>query len=311
MVFVHPQTAALISKIKAMGAPPMSDLSVEQARAMLDQLPAMMDWSAPDIAKIIDTTAPGPAGRVPVRIYQPTPGETAARPVFVFFHGGGWYGGSIASHHPLCAWIAHQLQMTLVSVGYRLGPEHPFPAFTDDCVAVTQWVASSPTEIGHPIDGIVVGGDSAGGNLSAAVAVDLRGRVNLRAQFLIYPATDISKTYPSEIEFSTGYFLEKADVDLCKVRASPKPEDWHHPRLSPLLAADLSGLAPAVIVGVGLDPIRDQARAYAAALIQAGNRVSYHELPGLIHGCFCMRKELPVAQEALVVLLNDLRSIML
>jgi acetyl esterase len=262
-----------------------------------------------DLAEIKDLVIPGPHGHsIPARLYRSTLAADPA-PVLVFFHGGGWVIGDIPIYDSLCAEIASVLNMAVVSVDYRLAPEHRFPAATDDCVAAAQWVAASPAEIGHPVTGIVPAGDSAGGNLAAVISQELAGKlpVPILAQWLIYPATDMTTTGGSMAEFANGYLLTADSMAWFNSHYMPEGADLAHPRASPLFADSLEGQPPTLVFTCGLDPLRDQGRAYAGRLIAAGVRTIFREAKGQIHGSVTLRAVIPSAQDDLHACLRDLK----
>jgi acetyl esterase len=210
----------------------------------------------------------------------------------VFYHGGGFVIGDLDSHASFTAEMARTLDLPVIAIDYRLAPEAPFPAAPDDCEAATRWIADSPSEIGRAITSLILCGDSAGGNLAIVTAAALRdtpARAPVIAQLAFYPATDASKDYPSYSEFAEGYLLTKASMDWF---LNAYQGEVTHVRSSPLLG-DLSGMPPAVVVTASLDPIRDQGRAYAAALAQAGVPVVFREAKGNIHGFITLRKATP------------------
>jgi len=232
----------------------------------------------PTVATIEDRTISGPAGPVPVRIYEPM--TLRPRPVLVYLHGGGWMIGDIDSHDGHARRIASRVGATVVNVGYRLSPEYPFPAGYDDCLAAILWTVGHQRLLGG--DGrVAVGGDSAGGNLAAALCLEMRDRgAALAAQFLLYPAVNL--TPAGDLGDAT---------DLGYVRSSylgGRPELATDPRVSPLLAPDLSGLPPAVIGVAEFDQLRHDGYRYAAALRAAEVEVIFHDGPGMIHGFFGM-----------------------
>ncbi|WP_143965569.1 alpha/beta hydrolase [Gordonia zhaorongruii] len=258
----------------------LCDLPVEQARVAFDRLGASSGLPPVEIADISDRTVPGPAGEIPVRVY--TPEGTGPFPVLVYFPGGGFVVGTPDSTHGPCTVWAKQIGAVVVSVNYRKGPEDPFPAAVDDAIAVTRWVAGNAAEIGADPARVAVGGDSAGGNLATDVAIDARDNdgPSLAAQVLIYPATDISKAYPSLHENGTGYFISKNLLRWFGANYRADPLDW---RASPMLLDDLSGLAPAFVVTAEYDPLRDQGEAYAQRLAEAGVDVQARRYDGQIH----------------------------
>ncbi|MBC7506777.1 MAG: alpha/beta hydrolase, partial [Sandarakinorhabdus sp.] len=225
---------------------------------------------------------------------------TEAAPVLVFYHGGGWVIGNIEVYDSLCAEISRILNMTVVSVEYRLAPEHVFPAATEDCLAATAWVASSPAEIGHPVTGIVPAGDSAGGNLAAVVSLNQHGKlpVPILAQWLIYPGVDMTAATGSMVEFADGYLLTRGGMEWFMAHYLGE-QDPTHPWASPLLVDSLAGQPPTLVYTCSLDPLRDQGRAYAAKLVAAGVRTVFREAEGQIHGSVTLRGAIPSAQDDL------------
>jgi acetyl esterase len=250
---------------------------------------------------------PGPAGDIPVRVYRPAAGGPV--PVLVYFHGGGWTIGSIEGHDNFCRALANRTGCAVVSVEYRLGPEHRFPAAVEDALAATRWTAEHAVELGGDASRLVVGGDSSGGNLAAVVSLLARdaGGPAIAYQLLIYPATDLRRDWPSYHEFGTGYFLEVADMLWFEghyVRSMADREDW---RVSPAAAPDHTGLPPALVVTAEYDPLRDQGEAYGEILRAAGVPAKVVRLPGMIHG-FVTFDGLPSAAAAIDDIAAEVRS---
>ena len=236
-------------------------------------------------AETRDFTIPGPAGVIPVRHYRPA--ADGAAPLLVFFHGGGFVIGNLDSHDELCRLICRDAGVHVVSVDYRLAPEHPAPAASDDSYAAYRWCVTNAAELGADPSRIAVGGDSAGGNLAAVVSQRARNEAApLPAlQLLIYPVTDFVSDTRSKVLFSDGYFLRKADMDWfheCYIGSSEL--DASDPLVSPLLADDLSGLPPALLLTGGFDPLRDEGTAYGDALSAAGVSVDHRRYGSLVHG---------------------------
>lgn len=228
---------------------------------------------------VVDLTVDG----VPVRVYVPT--DAGELPVHVHVHGGGWWMGSIATADPMCRELAHRTGMAVVSVGYRLAPEHPFPAGLDDVCAAVRWVASRPEALGFTPTTVSLGGESAGGNLTAAAALRLRdeGGPALVATWLDIPAVDLTAPQDESMAaFGTGYGLEMTQLALL-VSWYCGDEQVTHPWVSPALADNLTGLPPTIVTTAELDPIRDQAERYAAALAAAGNEVVTRRWVGHVH----------------------------
>ena len=297
MSFVRPDVANLLAMLAAAPGPKMEEGTPAAAREMMRMMGSMTERPRGELAHVRDLTIPSGHGHeIPARVYSavdaPGPG-----PVIVYFHGGGWVIGDIETHDALCAEIARVSGMTVVNVDYRLAPEHPFPAATEDCLAAMQWLAETPKAIGHDITGLIPAGDSAGGNLAAAVTQELHGSlaVPIVAQWLIYPGVDMTASGGSMSEFGDGHLLTSAGMAWFTDHYMGREPDLMHRWASPHHAA-LAGLPPAMIFTCGLDPLRDQGRAYAAKLIGAGVDVTYLEAAGQIHGCFTLRGAIPSTQ---------------
>lgn len=309
MPFVRPDVQMLLDMLAAQPGPALSQISPQEGRAMMLGMTQMLERPRGDIVTS-DISIPG-AHAIPARIYRSTADRSAEpSPVIAYFHGGGWVIGDLETHDPLCAEIARQTGFTVVSVDYRLAPEATFPAATEDCIAATRWLATTPAEIGHAITGIIPAGDSAGGNLAAAVTNELHGKLDVPiiAQWLIYPATDMTATEGSMAEFADGYLLTADSMNWFHDHFMTGAEDKRtHPWASPLHAESLAGLPPTLVFTCGLDPLRDQGRAYAARLVQSGVRTLYREAAGQIHGCFTLRQGIPSAHEDLSGCIADLK----
>jgi acetyl esterase len=267
--------------------------------------------SKAEMAAVTDRTFPGPAGEVPVRVYVPTT-EPGPRPVLVYFHGGGWVIGDLESHDATVRALAAASGLTVVAVDYRLAPEHPFPAAIDDCLAAVCWVAEPSTAAELDVDParLAVGGDSAGGNLAAVAAQQLRDTgPTLRFQVLVYPATEMHFTHPSIEENADGYFLTKADMAWFRGHYCAG-EDWNDPRMSPLLATDeaVRGVAPALVITAEFDPLRDEGEAYAAKLQAAGVDAKATRYDSVIHGFFSMGDLVPEGKAAIDEAAEALRA---
>lgn len=262
--------------------------TVEQRRADLRRLAAlgMPTWTG---IHVTERRVPGPAGDIPVRIYRRL-GRPEALPAIVYLHGGGWAVGDLDTHDSTCRLLADESECVVVSVDYRLAPEHPFPAAVDDAVAAYRWVHDHATELTVEPGRVGVMGDSAGGNLAAVVAQVTRDTdvPAPTAQCLVYPATDALMREPSHELFAEGFFLSRADIEWYRERYLPDPTDWESPLASPIEAPDLSGLCPAIVVTAGFDPLRDEGRRYAERLADAGVPVRYRCYDDLVHGFFGM-----------------------
>jgi acetyl esterase len=309
MPYVRPDVASLLAMLGAQPGPKMEDGDAATARAMMTMMGQMVEAPRPEIADRRDLAIPGPAGTIPARLYRATVSDAPA-PVLVFYHGGGWVIGDLEVYDSLCAEIARVLEMTVVSIDYRLAPEHAFPAAADDCLAATAWVAGSPAEIGHPVTGVVPAGDSAGGNLAAVVCHEQNGAlpVPILAQWLIYPGVDMTANTGSMVDFADGYLLTAGGMAWFTMHYMGD-QDLTHPRASPLLVDNLAGQPPALVYTCSLDPLRDQGRAYAAKLIAAGVPTVFREAKGQIHGSITLRGALPSAQADLLGNLAALKTI--
>ena len=277
---------------------PFDELPVEEARAEIATLSTAAGEGEP-VAKVENRVVPGPRGDIPVRVY--TPEGRAPFPVLVYFHGGGWVIGSLETHDGLCRHLANAAGAVVVSVDYRLAPEHPFPASGEDVYAATRWVAANATAVGGDPRRIAVGGDSAGGNLAAVVSLMARDRGGppLVFQLLVYPVTDTpSANTASYRENAEGYFLTAKMMYWFWNHYCGKSPDLSDPYLCPLRAKNLRDLPPALVVTAEFDPLRDEGEAYAARLREAGNRASLKRYPGMIHGFFGMVPLLTKAREA-------------
>jgi len=281
---LDPQAALLIELAAAAELPDIHTLTPVKAREHYDNRTAGLQAS-PAVGEVIDRTIPGPAGELPVRVYQPLD-VNAVTPALVFFHGGGWVIGTVDTHDLVCRALCEATAATVVSVEYRLAPEHPFPAAPDDCEAATRWIAEHGEEIGVDGSRLAVCGDSAGGNLAAVVAQRCRGDLTIAAQALVYPATDMTdRTRPSLTQNAEGYLLTAQAMQWFYGHYLVEESQQRDPDASPLLG-DLSDLPPAIVLTAEFDPLRDEGRAYAEALRNAGGEVSYRQYDGHVHTFF-------------------------
>ncbi len=239
------------------------------------------------MARVEAVEIPGPAGPLPARFYVPgrlPAGEPA--PLLVYYHGGGWVIGDLDTHDGVCRFLAAAASVAVLSVDYRLAPEHPLPAAVEDSLAGFAWAAANAATLGVDPARIAVGGDSAGGNLATVVSLAARdsGEQAPAMQLLIYPPTDVVGGQGSRDLFAEGFLLSKADMDTFEAHYLPPGTDPHDPRVSVLHAPDLRGLPPAYVCTAGFDPLRDEGEAYAQRMREAGTRVALRRHPGLIHG---------------------------
>lgn len=277
--------------------PAMETLSPQDARQQMLVATAML--GPPDtIAHVENRTIQGPAGDLPIRIYRPD--RKGPLPGLVFFHGGGWVVGSIDTHDGLCRQLANAVGMVVVSVDYRLAPENKYPAAFDDCYAATCSVAENARELGIDAKRLAVGGDSAGGNLAAAVALAARDKKTPRLayQVLYYPVLDANFETKSYIENANDYMLTREQMIWFWRQYVPRDQDRLQAYASPLRAADLNGLPPALVVTAEFDPLRDEGEDYARRLKEAGVVVRLIRYDGLIHGFARRMKLWPRAQAA-------------
>jgi acetyl esterase len=279
---LDPQTQALLELGPVL--PPVETLTPEEARAGMEQRAPLTAGTPQPVASVVDRRIPGPAGEIPVRIYAPD--GPRPMPALVYFHGGGWLVGSLNTHDVVCRALANRAGCIVVSVDYRLAPEHSFPAAIDDAEAATRWVAANASELGVDTDRVAVGGDSAGGNLAAAVALTLRdtGGPRLAYQLLIYPVTDHNFLTRSYVENGEGYRLTRSAMEHYWKLYLGSAGDADDQRASPLRAASLANLPPACVATAEYDPLLDEGRAYAERLREAGVPVEYREYAGLVHG---------------------------
>lgn len=297
MPFVRDDTRQFLDFLNSQPGGGFDTMDPPTARAMMATLSTMCDTPVGDLAVIRDMVAPGPAGDIPLRLFDAR-ADRGAGPVLLFIHGGGWVIGTIDVYASLCAEIARQTDLPVVSVEYRLAPEHLFPAAPDDCEAAARWVASSPDALGLDVTGLVIAGDSAGGNLTIVTThalLDTPAAVPVIAQWPIYPAVDGAGTYASADEFNAGYLLEGATMEWF---LNHYQGDASSPRLSPLQAVR-ADTPPTLVITAGLDPLRDQGRAYVAALAERGVTTSYREARGNIHGFITLRQAIPSGQKDL------------
>jgi acetyl esterase len=310
---LDPHIAGILALLEQIDGPTLASGSAEQARAMFHV--STVDLRDPgtlaSVRSTEDLTLPGPAGDIPARIYRPD--RDGPVPTMAFFHGGGFVIGDIETHDDQARLLCRDVGMVVVSIDYRLAPEHPFPAGFEDCLAATKWVGDNVGSLGGDPDRIVVGGDSAGGNFAATVALATReSGPRLAAQFLIYPGVDFVEDadYPSRQENAEGYFLTAEDIVWFGEQYVPAGTDPTDPRLSPIRAADLAGAPPAVIGTAEFDPLRDEGEAYGKALANAGVEVRLQRYDGMIHGFYGLGVHSPGAAAAVTDMNAALRDLL-
>jgi len=313
---LHPQARAFIDLLAARGIPPTHTLAPDEARRAYRERRAFTQPEPPAVARVEALGAPGPAGEIPLRLYAPVAREQqqGLLPVLMYYHGGGWVIGDLDTHDTLCRQLANDAGCAVVAVDYRVGPEHPFPAAVDDCVAATRWVAREAKALGLDAARMAVGGDSAGGNLAAVVAIHERdaGAEGLphpiRFQLLIYPATDMRRCASSHSTNGEGYVLTRDTIgyfhDHYMGAGTEQDMDW---RASPLLHKDLGRLPPALVITAGYDPLRDEGLQYAQRLTESGVRTTLVNFERMIHGFVLMGRLLDEANSAVGLCALELR----
>ncbi|MCD2197970.1 alpha/beta hydrolase [Actinomycetospora endophytica] len=304
-----PEAADLLRRLIELGMRPYDEIGVLRARHAVESSRWMQGDKLEGVSTR-DVLVAGGDGRVPARVYHPDPGTTL--PLTVWFHGGGWVAGSVAYADRPCRAIAKESGTVVVSVEYRRPPETPFPGPLDDAVAATTWLAEHAADLGADATHLTIAGDSAGGNLAAAAARRLRGRLDLQRQLLVYPALappDPEK-HPSHSHFAQGYMLTAQDMAWFwrhyldgRDPVAPVPPD-----AAPLFTEDLDGLAPTSIAVAGFDPLRDEGMAYAERLRDAGIDVHLREWPEMIHGFLGMGGELAQTAELIAWIAGELKA---
>ena len=304
---LDPQALTVLNQMAEAGGPPINELSVSEARQNSAAMTAMQG-SAEPVAGVQDRKLPGPGGDLPVRIY--TPFGKGPFPLLINFHGGGWVVGDIESTDGFCRSIANTVGCIVISVDYRLAPEHPFPAAADDAYHATLWAATHAPGFGGDPSRIAVCGDSAGGNLAAVVSQMARdrGKPALCFQLLIYPVTDAACDTPSYSENADGYFLTKDAMLWFWNHYVQSDADRTHPYASPLRADSLAGLPPALVITAEFDPLRDEGEQYAERMRAAGTPVQLTRYDGMIHGFFLMNAMIDQGRKAIQQSAEALRT---
>ncbi len=286
------EAAMVLELMKKSGRPTLDTLDPQSARAQADGLAEKGEMDPPQVAKVGDGTLPGPAGPIPYRRYWPSGATAATLPTLIYYHGGGFVIGTLETHDSTCRRICNVSGCQVIAIDYRLAPEHPFPAPVDDALAAFRHIAANAASFDTEAGRLAVGGDSAGGNLAAVVcqAQKQEGGAMPSFQLLIYPATDNHTDSASRKDLAEGYFLTGPLMKWFFDHYAPAGVDRSDPRISPLLARDVSGLPPAFVLTAGFDPLRDEGRHYADRLLQAGIKVTYTNYPGTIHGFFSLTR---------------------
>ncbi len=306
-----PDAQAVLDLIKAAGRPPFEALTPDEARQAYMNSRKLLQPVPEEVAESRDTTAPGPHGAIPVRLYRPAgTAATDVLPALIYYHGGGWLLGGLDSHDVVCRRFANAARCRVVSVDYRMAPEHKFPAAVDDCEAATRWAVANAGTLGIDASKVAVGGDSAGGNLAAVMAIMARDGTlpPLVFQVLIYPATDMMMTSVSSQAIREGVPLTSVTMKWFidhYMRSKADEKDW---RASPLRANDLSGTAPALVLTAGYDPLRDEGIAYAQRLEREGVRVIHIHYSDQVHGFMSMGRMIRAADQAIDQMAAALRK---
>jgi acetyl esterase/lipase len=299
-VVLDPDSIAVYKAFQEAGRPPFETVTPKEARELYLAGRVATNPEPPELESAKALSIPAPHGSIPARIYIPKTlrKKDGLSPCLAFFHGGGFVIGDLDSHDVVCRKLAHEGEMIVISVDYRLAPEHKFPAAAEDCIGATQWIAANAKQLGIDVARLTVGGDSAGGNLAAVVAIAARDGAGpkIAGQVLIYPATDFRMNHPSHSEPETSLLLTHSVIKwfINHYMGDGDIDDW---RASPA-RAKLAGLPPAYVLVAGGDPLRDEGNEYADKLKQAGVSVTYRFFPGQFHGFFTMGKLLNQANIA-------------
>lgn len=303
---LDPQARAMIDRTAALNLPPTSQLTPAQARASVRERSALLPRE--EVASVRDHPVPVQGGTIAMRVF--TPRGAGPKPGLVYFHGGGWVTGDIETHEGICRILANAADCVIASVDYRCAPEHTFPTAAEDAYAATRWVAEHAGALGVDARRLAVCGDSAGGNLAAAVALIARDRGGpaLAFQVLVYPVTDCDFDRPSYKENAEGYLLTSESMRFYWDQYVPNAADRMNPYVSPMHAASLAGLPPALVITAEYDPLRDEGEAYARALGAAGVPVTHSRYPGMIHAFFRFTNVLDAARAAVAEVVAALQK---
>lgn len=304
---LDPIVKMLLDAVAALNAPSFDEMSPQEARAQY--LISRQAEKPEDVDRVEDITIPGPAGAIAARLFANDDADPL--PALVYFHGGGFVIGDLNSHDALCRMFANRTGAAVISVDYRLAPEHKYPAAADDCYAATKWVAENAASLGIDATRVAVGGDSAGGNLAAVVSQMARdkGGPRLIFQLLIYPVTDFNFNTTSYSDNAKGYFLTQSMMRWFWGHYLANEADGAQPYASPLRATSLTGLPPAHVITAEFDPLRDEGNAYAARLREAGVPVTHKQYAGQIHGFLHMNELIPDGRAAVEACSEILRDV--
>lgn len=309
---LDPDAQLLLDAAIKAGRPAVETLTPVAARKMMRDLRAALKQPQPAVAEARDISIPGPHGAIPARLYRShAPKADEAQPALVYFHGGGWVFGDIETHDNLCRSLTNAGDCTVISVDYRLAPEHKFPKALDDCWAAVKWTAANAAALSVDPSRVAVGGDSAGGNLAAAVCqmAVREGALRLTYQVLFYPTVDLSLGHDSFKRAGTGFNLTLAAMTWFRdlyLNDGKEADDW---RASPLRAQDLKSLPPAYVTTAGCDPLCDEGEAYAKLLERNGVPVKFRHFPGQMHGFAAMSGFVAAADQALADVGAELKRV--
>ena len=296
--YVRPDVRLFLDYLNNLPGPKTYQVGAVEARRMILASRFVADAPTGALGLVRNLSCPGPGGEIALRLCDARAERPEPGPLLVYFHGGGFVFGDLDTHEPICAELARRLDMPVLSVDYRLAPEHPWPAGIEDAIAATRWAAAGPVALERKVSGLVLAGDSAGGNFAIVTALALRDEpaaVPVLAQWPIYPASDPATTHPSKADFGTGYMLTQPSMDWFEQCYCADEGDW---RYCPMLKSQ-AGMPPTLVTTASLDPIRDQGRAYAAACVAAGVPTVFLEAEGNVHGFVNLRKAIPSSQQDL------------
>jgi acetyl esterase len=306
--YVRADVAQFLQFLNSVPGPKMHEVSAPEARAQMTAMAALGELELGPIAVVRDIPIPGPAGAIPARVFDARESRGAG-PVMVFYHGGGFVIGDLDVYGPYCAEAARQLDIPVISIDYRLAPEHPFPAAAIDCEAATRWIAGSPAELGYQVTGLIPSGDSAGGNLTVVTTMALRdnpAEVPVILQHPIYPAVSDSADWESMRDYSDGYLLTAESMEWFGNAYNWDGSDYRGAPLN----FDQSGMPPSLVTTASLDPLRDQGMAYVEKLKASGVQAEHRSADGNIHGHITLRKAIPSAQEDVTGNLTALKDML-
>ncbi len=305
---LHPQVAQLLERVARSPLPPYHTVPAYVARRLYRDTRSVLAPVPPEVSEARLMVV---ANAIALRAYRPAGvAKHEVLPALVYFHGGGWTIGDLDTHDVLCRQLSNGARCAVFSVDYRLAPEHPFPAAVEDSIAATRWVASEARALRIDPERIAVGGDSAGGNLAAVVALEARdaGGPALAYQLLIYPATDQRCGFASHERNGDGYLLTRQSIEYFRGHYLPRNDDWLDWRASPLLAKSFAGLPQVFLLTAGFDPLVDEGRAYAERLAKEGGEVAYREYPDMVHGFILFGGVLDTANAAVAECCTRLRA---